>query len=124
MAYKCENCGKGKEHGHMVSHAKNRLARLFKPNLQKLKVLKNGVELRVKFCTSCIKRMRKDGKISAFAAINYQSQAATLNLAAPTKAVLETLVKEVKVKKEKETKVKEEKARETLDIASIVGKKN
>lgn len=126
MAYKCENCGKGKVAGHMVSHAKNRLARLFLPNLQKLKVLKAGVVVRVKFCTSCIKRLRKDGQIGAFSVIKLG--AATATLTAPAKAVIETLVKESKEKKVKEAvrlaQGKKEKAKETLDIASIVGKKS
>jgi len=121
MSYKCDNCGKGKEHGHMVSHAKNRLRRLFMPNLQKLKVLRNGMVVRVKFCTSCIKRLRKDGKIGAFSVIKLGAAIATLPTSA--KAAIETLVKESKEKKVKEVKMKEQKARETLDIAAIVGKK-
>lgn len=121
MAYKCDNCHKGKESGHMVSHAKNRLARLFLPNLQKLKVLKSGVVVRVKFCASCIKRLRKDGRIGAFAVIKLQTATA---VTAPVASVLKEVAKVTKAKKEKEVKVKKEKARETLDISAIVGKKN
>ncbi len=125
MAYKCDHCHKGKEHGHMVSHAKNRLARLFLPNLQKLKVLQNGITIRVKFCTSCIKRLKKDGRIGAFRVIKLAS---VVDVEESVKSVMKTLEKETKVKKDKEVKekvkAKEQKARETLDIASIVGKKN
>lgn len=124
MAYKCDNCGKGREAGHMVSHAKNRLARFFLPNLQKLRVLKVGVVVRVKFCTSCIKRLRKDGRIGAFAVIKLQTAAA---VTAPVASVMKEVAKVSRVKKEKEViaKVKaKEKAKETLDISSIVGKKN
>ncbi len=121
MAYKCENCHKGKEHGHMVSHAKNRLARLFLPNLQKLKVLRNGITIRVKFCTSCIKRLRKDGRIGSFALAKVGT-VKTADIA--IKSVLKSVEKVTKAKIEKEVKVKVEKVRETFDIASIVGKKS
>lgn len=123
MAYKCDNCGKGKVAGHMVSHAKNRLARLFLPNLQKLKVLQNGVVIRVKFCTSCIKRMRKYGHIGAFSVLKL----APIKAVTPgetIKTVIAKVEKVTRVKKEKEAKAKVEKAKETLDIASIVGKKS
>lgn len=118
MAYKCENCHKGKIHGHMVSHAKNRLARLFLPNLQKLKVLSEGIVVRVKFCTSCIKRLRKDGRIGMY----FLNKPAVLavSLDKTIKKVTESLIsKKVSVEKEKVQKVKE-----TIDIASIVGKKS
>lgn len=122
MAYKCDNCDKGKEYGHMVSHAKNRLRRIFKPNLQKLKVLRSGIVVRVKFCTSCIKRLNKDGRIGAFSVIKLQTAEVTQSV--PIKSVMKSLEKESKVKKEKEVEVKAEKARETIDISAIVGKKN
>lgn len=121
MAYKCENCHKGKEHGHMVSHAKNRLARLFLPNLQKLKVLKDGITIRVKFCTSCIKRLRKDGKIGSYAVVRIGA-AKVADVA--IKSVMKSVEKVTKAKAEKEVKVKVDKARETIDISAIVGKKN
>lgn len=124
----------------MVSHAKNRLKRLFKPNLQKLKVLRNGVEIRVKFCTGCIKRLKKDGRMGVYAFLKYTPVA--VKLAAPFQTVktvkpetvyTETnrsevkkkIVKEVKPK-EKKIKIKEKESPKAapLDIASIVGKKS
>lgn len=119
MAYKCDYCGKGKVSGHMVSHAKNRLARLFLPNLQKLKVLKNGVSVRVKFCASCIKRMRKDGGMGQYSLIKWVSPANVAAASSLGKA-MKAVQKETKAK---EVKEKVTKAKETLDIASIVGKK-
>lgn len=119
MAYKCDNCNKGKEHGHMVSHAKNRLARLFLPNLQKLRVFKNGIVVRVKFCTSCIKRLRKDGFIGKFAVIKLQASGVAK---LPYKSIKKTIEQKTKIKLDKEVKI-QEKARETLDISAIVGKK-
>lgn len=59
MAFKCENCNKGIMYGHNVSHSKRRTARIFKPNLQKKKVMIGGVMRQVKLCTNCIKLMRK-----------------------------------------------------------------
>lgn len=123
MAYKCDNCGRGKSVGHMVSHAKNRLRRIFAPNLQKLKVLRSGVVVRVKFCTGCIKRLRHDGRMGNFALIKLQT--AVVPAAVPS--VVKEVAKISRVKKEKEVTVKvkaKEKAKETLDIATIVGKKN
>lgn len=124
MSYKCDYCDKGQEHGHMVSHAKNRLGRLFKPNLQKLKVMLNGSQVRVKFCASCIKRLKKDGHMGLFSVIKYTTSAKDSEKT--IKAALKSVEKVSKAKKEKEVKEKvkaKEKAAETLDIAAIVGKK-
>lgn len=108
----------------MVSHAKNRLPRLFLPNLQKLKVFKNGIVVRVKFCTSCIKRLRKDGKTGVYAVIKLQAPgAAKLAYKSVVKSVKKELEVSAKGRASANLKV-EEKARETLDISAIVGKKS
>lgn len=107
MAFKCDFCRKGIQYGHAVSHAKNRVRRIFKPNLQKLKVMLNGVVVRVKFCTSCIKRLKKDGRLGMFA----------LRQFAPS------VLPDLPVAIPKKEEVKEEKAKETLKIEEIVGKK-
>lgn len=123
MAQKCDHCGKGINYGHAVSHAKNRLPRIFKPNLQKLKVLKNGVLLRMRFCTSCIKRLKKDGKIGIYKIRRFDRKP----LIQPTRVKKEQIVKEKDKIKEKEIKdkaKKEEDERETLKIEAIVGKKS
>ncbi len=59
MAFKCDNCNKGIMYGHNVSHSKRRTNRIFKPNLQKKKVMIGSVVKQVKLCTNCIKLMRK-----------------------------------------------------------------
>lgn len=41
--------------GHNVSHAHNVTKRRFNPNLQRVKVVKNGRTKRMDVCTSCIK---------------------------------------------------------------------
>lgn len=109
MAQRCENCHKGILYGHAVSHAKNRLRRLFRPNLQKLKVLKDGIAVRVKFCTSCIKRLKKDGKRGIYSLVKLVAPAVALPL--PPQPV-----------KEKKAVV-EEKKKEALKIEEIVGRK-
>lgn len=119
MALRCEFCQKGIQYGHAVSHAKNRTRRIFKPNLQKIKVLKNGVSVRVKFCTNCIKRLKKDDSLGIFTLRKYVPVAVPV-VTPPSKKT--TLKKEVKVTKK--TVKTEEKARETLNIEAIVGKKS
>lgn len=116
MAFKCDYCKRGIEVGHAVSHAKNRVRRIFKPNLQKLKVLKNGILLRVKFCTSCIKRLRKDGRMGGYVLRPlYQAKKAPVARVPAKKPPKETKKKEEKV---------EEKVKESLKIESIVGKRS
>lgn len=126
MSYKCDYCDKGVEHGHMVSHAKNRLGRLFKPNLQKLKVLQNGIAVRVKFCASCIKRLKKDGRMGIYSLLKIGLSVTPSDKV--IKAALKTVEKVSKAKKEKEAlqqaQGKYQKAKETLDIAAIVGRKS
>lgn len=60
MAMKCDNCNKGIMYGHNVSHSKRRTNRTFQPNLQHTKVKVDGKMVRMKLCTNCIKRFRKD----------------------------------------------------------------
>jgi len=106
MAYRCDHCHKGVQYGHAVSHAKNRLRRLFKPNLQKLVVFLNGrMSVHVKLCTNCIKRLKKDKRMG-----NYYLQKLQKVIPTPKKVV----------EKAKPVKVK---IQPTLDVASIVGSK-
>jgi large subunit ribosomal protein L28 len=60
MSRVCEICGKGPSFGHNVSHANNKTRRVWYPNLQKVKVLKNNSVVRMKVCTRCI----RSGKIT------------------------------------------------------------
>lgn len=55
----CDNCGKGIMYGNLVSHAKNRTHRTFKPNLHKKTVVFNGRKMNAKLCTKCIKLFKK-----------------------------------------------------------------
>lgn len=55
MASNCEICGKGPWFGKQVSHSHRRSSRRWNPNIQRLKVLKDGRAQRVDVCTSCLK---------------------------------------------------------------------
>ncbi len=46
-------------YGNLVSHAKNRSKRTFKPNLHKKTVIFNGKKMNAKLCTKCIKLFKK-----------------------------------------------------------------
>src|SRR4030067_236699 len=39
---KCTLCGKAPSFGHNVSHANNRTARVWQPNIQRVKTVRNG----------------------------------------------------------------------------------
>jgi large subunit ribosomal protein L28 len=58
MARVCEICGKGPITGHNVSHANNKTPRRWYPNLQRVRVVVNGVVRRIRVCTQCIKSNR------------------------------------------------------------------
>jgi large subunit ribosomal protein L28 len=58
MARVCEVCGKGPVAGHNVSHANNKTPRRWYPNLQRVRVVVNGVVKRIRVCTQCIKSNR------------------------------------------------------------------
>jgi len=58
MARVCDVCGKGKQIGYSVSHAHNRTKRQWLPNLQSIRIVKDGATKRVRVCTKCIKKGR------------------------------------------------------------------
>ncbi len=58
MARVCEVCGKGPITGHNISHANNKTPRRWYPNLQRARVVVNGVVRRIRVCTQCIKSNR------------------------------------------------------------------
>lgn len=51
----CYSCGKIPSVGNNVSHANNRTRRRWLPNLQRVRVLEDGVVKRVRVCSRCIK---------------------------------------------------------------------
>jgi len=52
---RCFICGKGPTFGHNVSHSGKRTKRIWKPNLQTVRVIINGVPKKIKVCTKCLK---------------------------------------------------------------------
>ncbi len=56
MARICEICGKNRQVGNYVSHAKNRLRKVFLPNLQTVNAkAEDGSVKKITVCTRCIK---------------------------------------------------------------------
>ena len=55
MSKVCSVCGKGPSFGHNRSHSMVATKRRFDPNLQRVRVLVNGVARRVYVCTRCLK---------------------------------------------------------------------
>ncbi len=55
MARVCSVCGKKPIVGNNVSHAHNKSKRLWRPNLQKIRVVEGGQVTRKQVCTRCIR---------------------------------------------------------------------
>jgi large subunit ribosomal protein L28 len=55
MAKVCAICGKGPSFGNNRSHSMVATKRRFEPNLQRVRVLLDGVARRVNVCTRCLK---------------------------------------------------------------------
>jgi len=55
MANRCDICGKGVQSGHNISHSHRRTKRRWLPNLQRLRIVKDGRRMRARVCTSCLK---------------------------------------------------------------------
>jgi large subunit ribosomal protein L28 len=60
MAQRCDICGKGPQFGNRVSHAHNVTHRRFNPNLQRVRAVLEGVQKKIRVCTSCL----RSGKIT------------------------------------------------------------
>ena len=55
MSKMCDICGKKPQVGNNMSHAHNLTKRRFNPNLQNVRVLKDGRVQKLTVCTRCIK---------------------------------------------------------------------
>ena len=58
MSFKCSICAKGPVSGFSYSHSHRATKRIFRPNLQKQKVVIAGRTRSVYVCTTCIKSGR------------------------------------------------------------------
>ncbi|MFN4190199.1 MAG: 50S ribosomal protein L28 [Pseudothermotoga sp.] len=66
MARRCEICGKEPVAGKNVSHSNRHTPRMFRPNLQRVRViLEDGSIKTMKVCTKCLKA----GKVRKVAAV-------------------------------------------------------
>lgn len=55
MSRVCSVCGKGKLSGNLVSHSNRKTPRSYNANVQKVKVVKNGVVSKEYVCARCLK---------------------------------------------------------------------
>ena len=55
MAFKCSICSKGPNSGYSYSHSHRATKRVFRPNLQKQKLVLAGRTQTAYVCTDCIK---------------------------------------------------------------------
>ena len=60
MSFKCQiiGCGKGPKAGKSYSHSHRMTNRIFRPNLQRQKVVIGGKTMTAYVCTDCIKSGR------------------------------------------------------------------
>ncbi|MFZ6034645.1 MAG: large ribosomal subunit protein bL28 [Patescibacteria group bacterium] len=69
----CYHCGKGVLYGRTHTHHRGvaggrwkkrapKVQKIFRANLVRLSIVENGETKRVKLCTSCLKRVKKDMK--------------------------------------------------------------
>jgi large subunit ribosomal protein L28 len=59
MAKRCALCGREPVTGHSVSHSNIKNKRRFLPNLQRARIVIDGVPRRVRVCTRCLRGVRK-----------------------------------------------------------------
>ncbi|MCX8124509.1 MAG: 50S ribosomal protein L28 [Spirochaetes bacterium] len=52
---KCEVCGKAVLFGHNVSHSNKKTAKVWHPNVQKIRVVEGNKVVRKNVCTRCIR---------------------------------------------------------------------
>jgi large subunit ribosomal protein L28 len=55
MSFKCSICGKGPSAGKTISHSHRATNRVFRPNLQSLRIVVAGKTKRAYVCTRCLR---------------------------------------------------------------------
>ncbi len=60
MSRACAICGKTRQVGNNVSHANNKTKRVFRPNLQSVKIASGSSTKKALVCTRCI----RSGKVT------------------------------------------------------------
>ncbi len=65
MARICEICGKKTVFGHNVSHAHNVTNRIWRPNLQRVRIrTEKGATRRIRICTRCLRSNKVEKAVS------------------------------------------------------------
>ncbi len=59
---KCEVCGKATTFGHAKSFSQRTTNRAFRPNLQRVTVIENGIPVQKTLCAKCIRNLAKTAK--------------------------------------------------------------
>lgn len=72
MSKQCAICQKKTVTGRSISHAHNVTSRRFRPNLQRVRAVVDGVTRRIWVCTRCI----REGKVQKPAARTWQAEEA------------------------------------------------
>ena len=57
---KCDICGKGVSFGIKISHSHKRTNRILKPNVKRVKIVRNGSPCHIHACTRCL----RSGKVT------------------------------------------------------------
>lgn len=70
MSKQCAICSKKTVTGRSISHAHNVTSRRFRPNLQRVRAVVDGVTRRIWVCTRCI----RDGKVQKAPARTWQPE--------------------------------------------------
>ncbi|MBN1532577.1 MAG: 50S ribosomal protein L28 [Spirochaetes bacterium] len=55
---KCEICGKSVQFGNNVSHSNKKTAKVWRPNVKKIRIMEDKRPVRRYVCTSCIRSGR------------------------------------------------------------------
>ena len=65
MAQVCQVCSKKTIFGHSISHAHNVTNRIWRPNLQRVRVrTENGTTRRMRVCTRCLRSGKVEKAVS------------------------------------------------------------
>jgi large subunit ribosomal protein L28 len=65
MAQICETCGKKTHFGNNISHAHNVTSRVWRPNLQRVRVrLERGGTRKIRVCTRCLRSHKVQKAVS------------------------------------------------------------
>ncbi len=64
----CQNCGKGVQYSNLVSHAKNRVHTIRKPNLHAARIVLDGKTVKTRLCTKCLRMAERPHRMAVTSA--------------------------------------------------------